>query len=92
MLKWGMFYSGFKCEYWLFFGATHLIHGIFLAIVGIVLSMYRTVNYTLTTVVLVLYCAALVWLRPYHAELDLALDLAKCTVDSTALFFSFAAR
>ena len=81
MLKWGMFYSGFKCEYWWFFGATHVVHGVFLAVVGVVLSRYRAANSVLTIVVLVLYCAVLVWLRPYDAELDLALDLAQGTVD-----------
>ena len=81
MLKWGMFYSGFKCEYWWFFGACHVIHGVFLAIVSVVLSMYPVVNSALTTVVLALYCAALIWLRPYDAWLDLAIDLVLSTVD-----------
>ena len=81
MLKWGAFYSGFKPEYWWFFGACHIIHGVFLAVVGIVLSMYNFENSMLTIVVLALYCALLLWLRPYDAGLDLALDLAKSTVD-----------
>ena len=85
MMRWGAFYSGFRPACWWFFGVCHTIHGVFLAIVSVLLARHPDVKNILTICVLVSYCVLLVVVQPYDARLDLALDLINMVISILAI-------